>query len=118
MILTLAKLLHLANWDGVKLNQDSLFYVKPSLGGVSMHQDNVYQDWNVPGKLITATIVLTELTDITGGIEFIKCSHRWINKSKPVKNFFSGKSYKSTIMYPSSGHYEGPVPIITDARDR
>ena len=33
----------LIQWDGVRLNQDSLLLVKPGSGGVSMHQDDVYQ---------------------------------------------------------------------------
>jgi len=87
----------LIQWDGVRLNQDSLFLVKPGSGGVSMHQDDVYQDWNTPGNLITATIVLTDIGGSRGGIEFIPGSHKWGTNSQPIKNFFTGESYKESV---------------------
>ncbi len=92
----------LIQWDGVRLNQDSLFLVKPGSGGVSMHQDEVYQDWNTPGNLITATIVLTDIGGSRGGIEFIPGSHKWERNSQPIENFFTGQSYKESVK-PYSG---------------
>jgi len=87
----------LMNWSGVRLSQDSLFWVPPKTGGVTMHQDNVYQDWHLPGKLITVWIALTNTGEKNGGIEFISGSHKWKRLSKPVKNFFGGKNYKYSL---------------------
>ena len=87
----------LMKWNGVRLSQDSLIWVPPKSGGVSMHQDNVYQDWHIPGKLITGWIALTDISKNNGGIEFLPGSHTWKKLSKPAKKFFSGGNYKHTL---------------------
>tara|TARA_B100000029_G_scaffold477942_1_gene523520 strand:+ start:8913 stop:9740 length:828 start_codon:yes stop_codon:yes gene_type:complete len=102
----------LIQWDGVRLNQDSLFLVKPGSGGVSMHQDEVYQDWNTPGNLITATIVLTDIGESKGGIEFIPGSHKWGKKSEPLENFFTGQFYKKSVK-PYTGSNDGESLVVS-----
>ena len=47
-------------WSGIKLGQDSLMWVPPLNGGVSMHQDNPYQDWHTKKQTITCIIALTK----------------------------------------------------------
>ena len=61
----------LTGWNGIRLNQDSLFLVPPKAGGVSMHQDEVYQDWHIPGKIITAWVALTDVSEKNAGLKYI-----------------------------------------------
>ena len=86
----------LMNWGGTKLCEDGLFRIKPRSGGVTMHQDNPYQDWHVPGKIITAWIPLTKININSSGIEYVLGSHK-TKTLKPVKKFFSGKNYSQKI---------------------
>lgn len=87
----------LTGWKGIRLNQDSLFWVPPKTGGVTMHQDEVYQDWHVPGKIITVWIALTDVSDKNAALKYIRGSHKWKKMHKPLKNFFSGKDYKHSL---------------------
>ena len=80
-----AKLMH---WEGTRLNQDSLIWVIPKTGGVTFHQDNPYQDWNTPGKIMTCWIPLRKTTANGGTLEYIVGSHKW-EKGGTFKNFFS-----------------------------
>jgi ectoine hydroxylase-related dioxygenase (phytanoyl-CoA dioxygenase family) len=83
----------LMEWNGVRLNQASLFCVPPNSGGVTMHQDDAYQDWNVPGSIITAWIPLVDVNEKRACIKYLPRSHKWREIHKPLKYFFSGKSY-------------------------
>ncbi len=85
----------LMRWDGARLNQDSLIWVLPKTGGVIYHQDNPYQDWNTPGKIITCWIPLYDTSTTGGTLEYIVGSHKW-KKSSTQKKFFSN-DYKSSI---------------------
>jgi ectoine hydroxylase-related dioxygenase (phytanoyl-CoA dioxygenase family) len=87
----------LMNWSGVRLCQDSLIWVPPATGGVSMHQDNSYQEWHSPGKIITCWIALTDASSKNSGLEYLSGSHKDKNISRPVKNFFGGSNYLYTI---------------------
>ena len=85
----------LTGWNGIKICQDSLYWVPPKCGGVGMHQDNSYQDWHLPGKTITCWISLSDLSLNSSGIEYLVGSHK-TKITKPIKIFFSGKKYKYT----------------------
>ena len=39
----------LMGWNAARLNQDTLLWVPVGAGKVTMHQDDSYQDWHVPG---------------------------------------------------------------------
>ena len=87
----------LTGWNGVRLNQDSLFLIPPKTGGVSMHQDEVYQDWHIPGKIITAWIALTDVSEKNAGLKYIIGSHKIKRLHKPLKKFFSGNNFKYSL---------------------
>ena len=95
----------LMGWSGIKLGQDSLMWVPPLNGGVSMHQDNPYQDWHTRKQTITCIIALTNISEKSSGIQFLKSSHL-TKKSKPIKYFFNGKKYDYTIKKNSLKNYE------------
>jgi len=89
----------LTGWNGIRLNQDSLFCVPPNTGGVTMHQDEVYQDWHVPGKIFTAWIPLMDVNEKNSAIQYIAGSHKQKDMHKPLKTFFGGKDYKYSLNY-------------------
>ena len=82
----------LMNWSGAKLCEDSIYRIKPGLGGVTMHQDDSYQNWHLPGKVITVWIPFTKINSNSSGIEYIPGSHKKL-LLQPIKKFFSGKKY-------------------------
>ena len=86
----------LMGWSGVKIGQDSLIWVPKKKGGVSMHQDNPYQDWHSSGSTITCWIALTDVDQNNSGLQFLKGSHVY-GKDKTIKNFFNGKNFTHTI---------------------
>ena len=84
----------LSSWNSTRLNQDSLIWVVPKAGTVAFHNDNPYQDWHVPGKVITAWIPLED-TSIDGAtLEYLVGSHKF-GSSKRINKFFTNKSYRS-----------------------
>lgn len=87
---------YLSGWDGVKLGQDSLMWVPSKNGGVSMHQDNPYQDWHSSKKTVTCVVALTNLNNKNSGLQFLQGSHKK-GKDKPIKHFFNGKNFDYTV---------------------
>ena len=73
----------------------SAFFPKTALDGkfVSFHQDNPYQDWHTPGKIITAWIPITDTGINSGGIEYLPYSHKK-KDGKRLDKFFSSKDYR------------------------
>ena len=61
----------LMKWNSVRLNQDSVIWVPPKSGNVSFHQDKPYQDWHLPGDVITAWIPLSDTFKNGGTLEYI-----------------------------------------------
>lgn len=86
----------LMQWNGTRLNQDSLIWVLPKTGGVSYHQDNPYQDWHTPGKIITAWAPLDDTSENGATLEYAVGSHKWGN-GKRLKSFFS-KNHKKIFL--------------------
>ena len=85
-ITNIAKIL--MGWQSVKLNQDSIIFMPKNAGSVTMHQDNSYQDWHLPGGVVTAWISLGDCDRSGGGLEYIQGSHKWM-LSERVQNFTS-----------------------------
>jgi ectoine hydroxylase-related dioxygenase (phytanoyl-CoA dioxygenase family) len=85
-ITNIAKLL--MGWQSIKLNQDSIIFMPKNAGSVTMHQDNSYQDWHLPGGVVTAWISLGDCDAGGGGLEYVLGSHKW-TLSDRVQNFTS-----------------------------
>ncbi len=82
----------LMKWNSVRLNQDSVIWVPPKSGNVSFHQDKPYQDWHLPGDVITAWIPLSDTFKNGGTLEYILGSHKW-KMSKRLDKFLGAKDY-------------------------
>lgn len=83
----------LSGWKSTRLNQDSLIWVVPKAGTVAFHQDNPYQDWHVPGNVITAWIPLEDTSKNGATLEYLAGSHKF-GSSKRLDKFFTNKSYR------------------------
>ena len=84
----------LQNWSSTRLNQDSLIWVVPGAGSVAFHQDNPYQDWHTPGKVITAWIPLEDTSKEGATLEYLIGSHK-NGTTKRLNKFFTNQSYRS-----------------------
>ncbi len=84
----------LQNWNSTRLNQDSLIWVVPGAGSVAFHQDNPYQDWHTPGKVITAWIPLENTSKEGATLEYLVGSHK-NGTTKRLNKFFTNQSYRS-----------------------
>jgi len=84
----------LQNWNSTRLNQDSLIWVVPGAGSVAFHQDNPYQDWHTPGKVITAWIPLENTSKEGATLEYLIGSHK-NGTTKRLHKFFTNQSYRS-----------------------
>ena len=84
----------LQNWNSTRLNQDSLIWVVPGAGSVAFHQDNPYQDWHTPGKVITAWIPLENTSKERATWEYLVRSHKH-GTTKRLTKIFTNQSYRS-----------------------
>lgn len=83
----------ITGWKSVKVNQDSLIWVVPKAGSVAFHQDNPYQDWHLPGGVVTAWIPLNDTVKEGATLEYLEGSHKQ-GAAKRLKNFFKNKNYR------------------------
>ena len=67
----------LGDWNGTRLNQDNVFWKPPGARAIGFHQDSAYQDWVVPGDMISCWIALDETSAEGGTVEYVRGSHRW-----------------------------------------
>ena len=86
----------LMNWPGTRANQDNIFLVPPNSGTTTFHQDEPYQDWHEPGRLITCWIALADVSVKGAALEYVRGSHKWPLGSR-VTEFHSAKNYRSDL---------------------
>ena len=66
-----------AGWSGARINQDNVLWKPPGARALGFHQDDAYQDWNLPGEMITFWMTLDDTRADQGTIEYVKGSHLW-----------------------------------------
>jgi ectoine hydroxylase-related dioxygenase (phytanoyl-CoA dioxygenase family) len=76
----------LRGWPGARLNQDNVIWKPPGARSLGFHQDDSYQDWIVPGEMMTFWITLDDTSADQGTIEYVRGSHRW-PLSPPIERF-------------------------------
>lgn len=76
----------LRDWPGARINQDNVIWKPPGTRPLGFHQDDSYQDWIVPGEMMTFWITLDATRAEQGTIEYARGSHRW-PLSPPIAQF-------------------------------
>lgn len=74
----------LGRWDGARLNQDNVFWKPPGARAIGFHQDSAYQEWAVPGEMLSCWIALDPTRAEGGTVEYVLGSHRWGQGPKNV----------------------------------
>ncbi len=74
----------LGRWSGARLNQDNLFWKPPGARAIGFHQDSAYQDWAVPGEMLSCWIALDATRAEGGTVEYVRGSHLWGRGPKNV----------------------------------
>ncbi len=76
----------LRGWPGARIAQDNVIWKPPGTKPLGFHQDDSYQNWIVPGEMMTFWITLDDTRADQGTIEYVKGSHRW-PLSPPIARF-------------------------------
>ncbi|MEZ5775065.1 MAG: phytanoyl-CoA dioxygenase family protein [Hyphomicrobiaceae bacterium] len=67
----------LRGWSGARINQDNIIWKPPGTKPLGFHQDESYQDYYVPGEMMTCWITLDDTRADQGTIEYVPGSHKW-----------------------------------------
>lgn len=67
----------LRGWPGARINQDNVVWKPPGTKALGFHQDDSYQDWVVPGEMLTCWMTLDDTRADQGTIEYVRGSHLW-----------------------------------------
>ncbi len=86
----------LMGWRGTRANQDNLFWVPPHTGNTAYHQDEPYQDWHTPGRIVTCWIALADVAANGGALEYARGSQLWPMGSR-IDQFHSVADFRSNL---------------------
>ena len=67
----------LRRWPGARMGQDNVIWKPPGTKPLGFHQDDSYNQWIVPGEMLTCWITLDDTKAGQGTIEYVRGSHRW-----------------------------------------
>lgn len=76
----------LRGWPGSRIGQDNVIWKPPGTKPLGFHQDDSYNDWIVPGEMLTCWITLDDTKAGQGTIEYVRGSHTW-PVAPPIKQF-------------------------------
>lgn len=76
----------LRQWPGARINQDNVIWKPPGAKALGFHQDDSYQNWILPGEMMTCWITLDDTSAKGGTIEYVRGSHLW-PLSPPISAF-------------------------------
>jgi ectoine hydroxylase-related dioxygenase (phytanoyl-CoA dioxygenase family) len=76
----------LRGWPGARINQDNVIWKPQGAKALGFHQDDSYQNWIVPGEMVTCWITLDDTRAGQGTIEYVRGSHKW-PLSPPINQF-------------------------------
>lgn len=76
----------LRGWPGARIGQDNVIWKPPGTKPLGFHQDDSYNEWIVPGEMLTCWITLDDTKAHQGTIEYVRGSHRW-PVAPPIKQF-------------------------------
>lgn len=67
----------LRGWPGARIGQDNVIWKPPGTKPLGFHQDDSYNDWIIPGEMLTCWIALDDTRADQGTIEHVRGSHKW-----------------------------------------
>ncbi len=73
----------LAGWPGARIAQDNVIWKPSGAKSLGYHQDNSYNDWIVPGEMLSCWVALDRTTAAGGTIEYVRGSHLWVDSLRP-----------------------------------
>jgi ectoine hydroxylase-related dioxygenase (phytanoyl-CoA dioxygenase family) len=76
----------LRGWPGARIGQDNVIWKPPGTKALGFHQDDSYNEWIVPGEMLTCWITLDDTKANQGTIEYVRGSHRW-PVAPPIRQF-------------------------------
>jgi 2-oxoglutarate-dependent dioxygenase len=76
----------LRGWAGARMGQDNVIWKPPGTRPLGFHQDDSYNEWIVPGEMLTCWITLDDTKAGQGTIEYVRGSHKW-PIAPPIKQF-------------------------------
>ena len=65
------------DWPGARIGQDNVIWKPPGTKPLGFHQDDSYNDWIIPGEMLTCWIALDDTRAYQGTIEHVRGSHKW-----------------------------------------
>lgn len=92
----------LRGWPGARINQDNVIWKPPGTRPLGFHQDDSYQDWVVPGEMMTFWITLDDTQSHQGTIEYVRGSHLW-PLSPPIARFHAPADPTADMMAAARG---------------
>ena len=108
----------LRGWPGARLNQDNIIWKPPGTKPLGFHQDESYQQWNIPGEMMTCWITLDDTSAEGGTIEYARGSHMW-PLSGTIEQFHAPDDPLADMAHAAGLAGEEPdiVPIVVKAGD-
>ena len=76
----------LRGWPGARIGQDNVIWKPPGTKPLGFHQDDSYNQWIVPGEMLTCWITLDDTRAFQGTIEYVRGSHLW-PIAPPIRQF-------------------------------
>ena len=74
------------DWPGARIGQDNVIWKPPGTKPLGFHQDDSYNDWIIPGEMLTCWITLDDTRADQGTIEHVRGSHKW-PIAPPIEQF-------------------------------
>ncbi len=87
----------LAGWPGARIAQDNVIWKPPGAKSLGYHQDNSYNDWIVPGEMLSCWVALDRTTAAGGTIEYVRGSHLW-GRFPPARQFHAPEDYRAEMI--------------------
>lgn len=106
----------LMGWDGTRICQDNVLWKPPGARSLGYHQDDSYQNWTIPGEMVTCWIALDDTRAEGGALEHVRGSHRW-ELAPPAVKFHAPAVYDAEMRAAAARAGVTPdiVPIVVEA---
>lgn len=104
----------LAQWPGVRLGQDTIWWKPPGTKAIALHQDSSFMDFLDPPRTVTCWVTLDDTRRDAGTLEYIPGSHRWPLTAIPDA-FHNVQDYRSAMrMAAARANIVPPDPVYIE----